>query len=83
MYYVYMLRNDFTGSFYVGQTNNLQDRVKRHNENRASYTKGKGHWSLYYFEQYKSRTDAVKREREIKSKKSKYYIEKLLKGAVV
>lgn len=77
MYYVYVLHNESTDQFYIGQTNNLKDRVKRHNEGRSKYTKDKGRWSLFYFEKYSTRRDAVKREKEIKSKKSRSYIEKL------
>ena len=79
MYYVYVLQNSHSGQFYIGQTNNLEDRVKRHNEGRAGYTKNKGKWNLYYFEEYQTRSTATKREKEIKSKKSRRYIEQLRK----
>lgn len=83
MYYVYVLQNELNAQFYVGQTNNLMDRIKRHNEGRSKYTKDKGKWDLYYFEKYQTRSEALKREQEIKSKKSKNYIEELREGVVV
>ena len=79
MYYLYILQNESNKKFYIGQTNNLQDRIKRHNEGRSMYTKGKGCWQLYYFEEFKDRTEATRREIDIKKKKSRIYIENLAK----
>jgi putative endonuclease len=79
MFYVYILKNDGDGSFYVGQTQNISDRLKRHNENRSLSTKNKGTWSLVHLEEFNSRSEAVKREKEIKKKKSKKHIEYLVR----
>ncbi len=35
-------------------------------------------WRLVYFEMFETRTEAIKRENEIKSKKSRKYIEVLI-----
>ena len=40
MYYTYVLQSLTSGIFYIGQTNNLEDRLKWHNQNRNTYTKG-------------------------------------------
>jgi putative endonuclease len=76
MYYVYILQDELNSKFYIGHANNLDDRIKRHNEGRSGYTK-RGQWKLYYSEEYKTRSEAMLREKEIKSKKSRKYIEKL------
>jgi putative endonuclease len=70
MFFLYILQNDISGSFYVGHTGNIQDRLKRHNENRSLYTKDKGAWSSVYIEEFGSRCDAARREEAIKKKKS-------------
>jgi putative endonuclease len=79
MFFVYILQNDIDGSFYVGQTQNIRDRLKRHNENRSLFTKDKGTWSLVHLEKFNSSSEAVKREKDIKKKKSKKYIEYLVR----
>lgn len=44
-YYVYFLINK-TGKHYIDCTNNLKDRLKRHNNNEITATKYSGPWKL-------------------------------------
>jgi putative endonuclease len=74
------LRSKKDSSYYIGQTQNLEDRLSRHNSGQSLSTKFKIPWRLIYQEQFNSRSEAVKREREIKKKKSRKYIEKLVQG---
>jgi putative endonuclease len=71
---VYILESLKDGSYYVGSTNNLEDRLKRHNEGRVAYTKPKRPWELVY-------SSAAKREYEIKKHKSREFIEALIKNS--
>ncbi|MFC1620081.1 GIY-YIG nuclease family protein [Candidatus Neomarinimicrobiota bacterium] len=64
-YTVYILQNP-EGKFYIGQTRNLNERLKRHAEDRSTYTKGKGPWKLIHQEAYTTRADALKREKQLK-----------------
>ena len=65
-FYVYILLC-CDGSFYTGYTKNLDARTKQHqNGNGAKYTKSHKPERLAYFEQFDSRSKAMKREREIK-----------------
>ncbi|MBS1595822.1 MAG: GIY-YIG nuclease family protein [Bacteroidetes bacterium] len=41
-FYVYILESATTGRLYIGQTNDLSDRLVRHNSGRNKYTAGKG-----------------------------------------
>ena len=77
MYYVYILQNR-DGRFYVGQTSNLEERVKRHNSGRSEYTSHAGPWELVYREEFDTRSSACKREREIKNWKSARRIRELI-----
>ena len=55
------------GSFYTGYTKDLNERTKLHQSgNGARYTKAHKPEKLAYFEVYESRSQAMKREREIK-----------------
>jgi putative endonuclease len=78
-FYVYILQSQKDGSYYVGSTQNLEERIQRHNQGRSLYTKGKGPWKLSYKEEYPDRSSAVRRENEIKSRKKKGYIESLVR----
>jgi len=66
MYIVYILEcSDET--FYTGFTNNLTDRVKRHNSGRgAKYTKHRSPVSVIYTEEFDTKSEAMKREWQIK-----------------
>ena len=77
-YHLYILQSEKDGSFYVGTTNNLDNRIKRNNEGRAKYTKAKRPWELVYVEEHLDRSSAMKREYAIKRRKSTDYITKLV-----
>jgi len=66
-HYVYMLLCR-DGSYYTGYTKNLESRVEWHKQGRgAKYTRMKRPDRLVYVEEFESRRDAMKREREIKA----------------
>ena len=67
------------GSYYVGSTQDLDARLKRHNQGRSKYTKARRPWELIYYEEYPNRLTATKREKKVKSRKSKQYIESLVR----
>ncbi len=69
-YYVYILECA-DKSLYVGCTNNLERRLKQHNNSKwgAHYTKIRRPVVLKYSEKYKTLTEARGREREIKGLK--------------
>jgi putative endonuclease len=80
-YFVYIIESLKDGSYYIGSTQNLSERIERHNRGRSTYTKSKRPWELVYTEELPDRSSAMKREKEVKSKKSKEYIEHLLRAS--
>ena len=51
---------------YVGFTNNLKDRLEKHNSNKgAKYTKG-NKWKIIYKKKFLSKTKAMKEEYKLK-----------------
>lgn len=82
MYWVYILRNS-TDKLYIGQTNNLESRIKRHSSgNGAKYTKYNFHdFTLVYSEEYTTRAEAMKRELQLK-KWSRIKKEALISGDI-
>ncbi|HHV35754.1 MAG TPA: GIY-YIG nuclease family protein [Syntrophomonadaceae bacterium] len=66
-YYVYILKCG-DGTLYTGWTNNLEDRLTAHREGRgAKYTRGRRPLDLVYTEEHPSKSEAAKREYQIKS----------------
>ena len=66
MWYLYILLCDNT-KFYTGITNNLTHRLKQHQNHNSTYTKQFDSIKLIYTQQFLNRSDAVLRERQIKS----------------
>ena len=69
-YYVYLIKTEkkINNKFisYVGYTNNLKNRLKKHNLGKgAKFTRGKK-WILVYYEKFDTKNLALKREIEIK-----------------
>jgi putative endonuclease len=63
---VYMLRCA-DDSLYTGITNNLEKRLKAHNEGKgAKYTRGRGPVVVVYQRECASRSDALKQELAMK-----------------
>lgn len=80
-YYVYILRTS-SNTLYIGQTNNLEKRIKEHqnkNSKSAKYIRYFKSFTLVYEGKYSSRTEAMKREWQLK-KWTKAKKEALIQG---
>ena len=73
-YCVYILYSVSVDRYYVGQTSNLEEQLKRHNQGKSKYTKSGIPWTLKYKESFTSRTEAMVKEKEIKSSESREQI---------
>ncbi len=79
-FHVYIIQSQKDGSYYVGSTQDLQERLVRQNQGRSKYTKSKRPWELVYFEEQADRSSAINRGKEIKRRKRKSYIVELIRG---
>jgi putative endonuclease len=71
MYYVYALLSKQNNDLYLGFTSDLRIRLKQHNNKEVKSTMAYSPWSLIYYEAYKSKFDATKREKQLKMHKAK------------
>ena len=79
VYTVYILYSSVIDKYYVGHTDNLDRRLHEHNTGQTRFTSLAGKpWIIVHTENFETRAIAMKREKEIKSKKSRKYIESLL-----
>jgi putative endonuclease len=82
MFIVYAIKNQ-SEKIYIGQTADLEKRLDRHNgllvSSHNSYTKlQSGIWKLIYQETFNTRTEAMLREKELKSYQGRLFIKSLI-----
>ncbi len=75
----YILQSETTGAFYVGQTDDPARRVVKHNRGEVGSTKPYRPWKLVYLKRFDTRREAMAWERQVKGRKSRAFIEKLIK----
>ncbi|MDD3160037.1 MAG: GIY-YIG nuclease family protein [Candidatus ainarchaeum sp.] len=69
MFFVYFVKCK-DNTLYCGYTNNLENRIKIHNLGKgAKYTKKRLPVKLVYFEEFESKSEALKREYKLKQLK--------------
>ena len=67
MYFVYLIRSQ-EGYQYTGMTEDLDNRLQEHNNKTKSFWTKRGiNWTLIYSESYPTKTEALKREKWLKS----------------
>ncbi len=75
----YILYSATLNKFYIGSTGDeIDERIKKHNSNHKGFTGGVGDWKLKHIEVFDIKSDAIKREKQIKNWKSRVMIEKLI-----
>ena len=65
-YFVYLLQSQKNGSIYIGCTDNLKKRILEHNRGASYHTRKYVPWEILYFEGYRNKDDAFKREQTLK-----------------
>ena len=76
--WVYILKSERNGRYYIGQSANLAQRLAAHNAGHIKSTKYLRPWILVYTERHQSATAARKREWYLKRLKSRRALEKLM-----
>ena len=79
MYYVYILYSDKGRRYYIGQTENLENRLKRHNSKLELSTSPYVPWELILTISKKSRSEAMILEKKLKNLNSEDLIKFIIK----
>ena len=79
MFYTYILKSLSSGEYYIGSCDGLNVRLREHNGGKVKSTKSSVPWEVVHAETFNSRKEAVVRERQLKSWKSRRAIERLIK----
>ena len=78
MPYTYILKT-IKDTYYIGSTNNIDERLNKHNKGEIKSTKNKLPVKLVFKEYYQTKSEAQKKEYKIKKWKSRKMIETLIK----
>jgi putative endonuclease len=83
MYFTYILYSATFSKIYIGQTGDLHHRLETHNNiENIGWTKRFQPWEFIYFEEFPSRSEALKREKELKTAKGRQFAwDKVVFGA--
>ncbi len=82
MFYVYILKSLKNQDVYIGYSDDLKTRYKAHNQGFVKATKPNIPWMLVYYEAYKNKKDATKREKQLKNHRAKEDLKLQLKHSL-
>jgi Predicted endonuclease containing a URI domain len=75
MFFVYVLKSLNFEKYYIGFTSNLEARINAHNHlANKGWTKNFKPWKLVYSETFQTKTEAMKREKELKSQQGRNFL---------
>ena len=76
MFHTYILYSEKLDRYYVGYcSTSVEERLKSHLFNHKGFTARAKDWVIVYVEDFPSKKEAYLRERQIKAKKSRAYIQ--------
>jgi len=79
MFSVYVLKSQRNGKRYIGCTGKRpEDRLREHNQGTNKYTKANVPYALKYTESFTSKTDALKREKFLKSGQGRKFLDNII-----
>ena len=80
MFYVYVLQSEVDEGLYIGFTSDLKRRLAEHQVGKSFSTSYRRPWRLIYYEAYVEESDALGRERYLKSGGGRRFLAKQLKA---
>ena len=78
MHYLYILKSNSSGKYYVGETSNIEQRVQEHKQRNTFFGKRNNDIGLVYKKRFKTRSGARRVECFIKRQKSRKFIDKIV-----
>ena len=77
MFFVYILYSKRLQQYYVGSTNDLIDRLRRHNAGEGKHTRKGIPWDLIHKIELPTRSEAVQLEKKIKKRGIKRFLDNI------
>jgi len=79
MFFTYVLRSEKTKRYYVGSTENLENRLKEHNSGETRSIRGGIPLQIVHAEQFETRGEAIRKEKQIKVRGTQRYLDNINK----
>ena len=80
MFSAYILQSQKTRRYYIGSSEDIENRLEEHNSGETKSIRKGIPWKLIHDEQFETRAEAVKKEKQIKARGAKRYLESLNKS---
>jgi putative endonuclease len=80
MYFTYYLKSTKNNFIYVGSCENIEKRLKRHNNGLVKSTKAYSPWKLLGYNEFDTRSQAVKHEKFLKTGQQKELLKEKYKN---
>lgn len=82
MHYLYIIYSDSTDNYFIGESNDVPERVKLHNshKNLKVFTRAAHDWELKLVFPCNSKKEAILLEKSLKEKKSRKFIERVIQN---
>jgi len=81
MYYTYVLQSKKDDKLYIGFSSDLKKRLCEHNDGLVVSTKHRRPFELIFYEAFKQKEDAMRREVYFKTNKGKSSLKQILRNS--
>ena len=80
MFWIYALYNNVVKKIYIGQTSDIEKRIKQHNLKLGNHytARFQGRWELIYKESVATRSESIKREKQLKTARGRQFIKEFI-----
>ena len=73
-YFVYILFSQSGGRYYIGHTQDIENRLAEHNNGEGKFTSNYAPWTLMWSKAMPSRSEAMKLENKIKKRGARRFL---------
>jgi putative endonuclease len=80
MFSAYIVQSEKTKRYYIGSTEDRANRLIEHNSGETKSIRSGIPWKLVHIEEFKTRSEAVKKEKQIKARGAKRYLDDINKS---
>jgi len=82
MYYTYVLKSQKDKRLYIGYSSDLRNRLNKHSNGEVKSTKHRRPLELIFYEAFKNKKDAQRREKYFKTDKGKSSLRQILRFSI-
>jgi putative endonuclease len=79
MFFTYILRSKKTKRYYIGSTDDLKNRLEEHISGETVSIRRGIPWKIVHTEQFNTRSEAIRKEKQIKARGAQRYLDSLNK----